>query len=166
MCCSHIYSLAVYRLSVIQSRAPSYSSWKGSFSSSSGLRSFPLVRREICYLHPSEGGLGVPNVETRCHTLRLTFQNRMCSQDTAAGSVWKEDAKQSFPLLGSVHSADGEAYRLPRRECPFYRECRHALKVLSRLQAGLSDSRPLSSRALYRCLVGGALAMVWSASSV
>ena len=72
------------------------------------------------------------------------------------GSVWKEDAKQSFPLLRSVHFADGEAHRLPRRECPFYRECRHALRVLSRLQTGLSDSRPLSSRALYQCLVRGA----------
>ena len=55
-----------------------------------------------------------------------------------------------------MHFADGKTHRLPRRECPFYRECRHALKVLSRLQTGLSDSRPLSSRALYRCLVRGA----------
>ena len=113
------------------------------------------MRREICYLHPSEGGLGVPNVEAWRHTLRLTFLDRMCSRDTAAGSVSTEDAKQSFPSLRSVHSADGEAHRLPRRECPFYRECRHALKVLSRLQTGLSDSRPLSSRALYHCLDGG-----------
>ena len=36
----------------------------------------PLVRREICFLHPSEGGLGVPNVEARRHTLRLTFLER------------------------------------------------------------------------------------------
>ena len=104
------------------------------------------MRREICYLHPSEGGLGVPNVETLRHTLRLTFLDRMRSQDTAAGSSWKEDAKQSFPSLRSVHSADGETHRLPRRESPFYRECRHALKVLSQLQADLSDSQPLSSR--------------------
>ena len=116
----------------------------------------PLVRWEICYLHPSEGGLGVPNIEARHHILRLTFLDRMCSRDMVAGSVWKEDAKQSFPSLRSVHSADGEAHRLPRRECPFYRECQHALKVLSRLQTGLSDSRPLSSRALYHCLVRGA----------
>ena len=74
------------------------------------------------------------------------------------GSVWKEDARQSFPSLRSVHFADGEAHRLPICECPFYRECRHALKVLSRLQTGLSESRPLSSRALYRCLVRGGAA--------
>ena len=89
----------------------------------------------------------------RHHTLRLTFLDRMCSQDTAAGSFWKEDAKQPFLSLRSVHSTDRETYRLPRCDCPFHRECRHALKVLSRLQAGLSDSRPLSCRALYRCLV-------------
>ena len=113
-----------------------------------------------CYLHLSEGGLGVPNVEARRHTLRLTFLDRMSSRDTAAESVWKEDAKQFFPSLRSVHSADEEAHRLLRRECPFYRECRHALKVLPQQQTGLSDSRPLSSRALYRCLVRGPLAMV------
>ena len=73
------------------------------------------MRREICYLHSSEGGLGVPNVETWRHTLRLTLLDRMCSQDTAAGSFWKEDANQSFPSLRSVHSTDGETHRLPRR---------------------------------------------------
>ena len=111
----------------------------------------PSLRREICYLHPSKGGL---RVEMRRHTLRLNFFDRMCSQDNATGSFWKEDAKLSFPSLRSVHSADGETHRLPRKECPFYRECWHALKILSRLQTGLSDSRPLSSRALYRLLGG------------
>ena len=114
------------------------------------------MRREICYLHPSEGGQGVPNVEAQRQTLRLTFLDRMCPRDTAVGSVWKEDAKPSFPSLRSVHSADGEAHRLPRCECPFYRECRHALKVLSKLQTGLTDSRPLSSGALYRLVRGAA----------
>ena len=108
----------------------------------------------------SEGSVGVPNVETRRYTLRLTFLDRMCSQDTAAGSFWKEDAKRPFPSLRSVHSPDGETHRLPSSECPFYREYRHALKVFSRLQTGLSDSRPLSSKALYRCLVR------WGASDV
>ena len=97
----------------------------------------------------------MPNVETRRHTLRLTFLDQMCSQDMAAGSFWKEDAKQSFPSLRSVHSADGETHFLPRHECLFCCEHRNALKVLSRLQTGLSDSRLLSSRALYHCLVGG-----------
>ena len=154
VCCSHIYSLVVYRLSVLPIPATILFKLERILFQFIWAKRFPSVRREICYLHPSEGGLGVPNVEARHHTLRLTFLDQMCSRDTvAAGSVWKEDAKQSFPSLRSVHSADGEAHCLPRRECPFYRECRHALKVLSRLQTGLSDSWPLSSRALYRCLV-------------
>ena len=147
VCCSHIYSLAVYRLSLLPIPATILFKLERILFQFLWAKRHPLVRREICYLHLSEGGLGVPNVEAWRHTLRLTFLDRMCSRDTAAGSVWKEDAKQSFPSLRSVHSADGEAHRLPRRECPFYRECRHALKVLS---------RPLSSRALYRCLVRGA----------
>ena len=155
VCNSHIYSLAVYRLSVLPIPATILFKLERILFQFLWAKRHPLLRREICYLHPSEGGLGVPNVEVRRHTLRLTFLDRMCSRDTATGSVWKEDAKQSFPSLRSVHFADGEAHRLPRCECPFYRECRRALKVLSRLQTCLSDSRPLSSRALYRCLVRG-----------
>ena len=139
VCCSHIYSLVVNQLSVLPIPPTILFKLERILFQFIWAKRFPLVRREICY-----------------HTLRLTFLDRMCSQDTAAGSVWKEDAKQSFPSLRSVHFADGEAHRLPRRECPFYRECRHALRVLSRLQTGFSDSRPLSSRALYRCLVRGA----------
>ena len=77
----------------------------------------------------------------------------MSSEDTVAWSFWKNDAKQLFLSLRSVHSADGETHGLPRCECTFYRECRHSLKVFSRLQTGVSDSRPLSDRALYRCFV-------------
>ena len=98
----------------------------------------------------------MPNIKTQRHTLRLSFQDRMFSQDTATRSVWKEDAKLSFPSLRSVHSANGEIYHLPRKVCPLYRECRHVLKVLFQLQIGLSDSRPLLSRALYRLSVRGA----------
>ena len=156
VCNSHIYSLAIYRLSVLPIPATILFKLERILFQFLWAKRHPLVRREICCLHPSEGGLGVPNVEVQRHTLRLTFLDRMCSRDTATGCVWKEDAKKSFPSLRSVHFADGEAHRLPRCECPFYRECRHALKVLSRLQTGLSDSRPLSSRALYRCIVRGA----------
>ena len=63
----------------------------------------------------------------------------------------------SLLLVSSTHPArmpDGPAKK--PGGVPFYRECRHALKVLSRLQTGLSDSRPLLSRALYRCLVSRA----------
>ena len=86
----------------------------------------------------------------------------MCSWDTAAGSVWKEDAKQSFPSLRSVHFADGEAHRLP---------------LQSRVPACFESSLSAADRSLWQPAVvelgiislfswGGALAMVWLASSV
>ena len=137
MCCSHIYSLVVYRLSVLPIPCIILFKLERILFQFVWAKRFPLVQREICYLHPSEGSLGMPNVETRRHT----FLDRMCSRDTT---------KQSFPSLRSVHSADREAHRLPR--C----KCQHALKVLSRLQTGLSDSQPFLSRALYHCLVRGA----------
>ena len=90
VCCSHFYSL-VYRLSVLPISPTILFKLERILFQFVWAKRCPLVRREICYLRPSEGGLGVPNVETWCHTLRLTFLDRMCSRDTAAGSVWKED---------------------------------------------------------------------------
>ena len=145
---SHIYSL-VYRLSVLPMPPTILFKLERILFQFVWAKRFPLVRRKICYCHPSEGGLGMPNVKTRRHTLRLTFLDRMCSRDTAAGSVWNEDTKKSFPSLRSVHSADGEGHRLLRSECPFYHECRHSLKVLSRLQTGLSVIIPASAA---RCI--------------
>ena len=107
VCCSHIYSLAVYRLSVLPIPATILFKLERILFQFLWAKRHPLVRWEICYLHPSEGGLGVPNVEARRHTLRLTFLDRMCSRDMVAGSVWKEDAKQSFQSLRSVHSTNG-----------------------------------------------------------
>ena len=112
VCCSHIYFLVVYRLSVLPIPCTILFKLERILFQFVWAKRLPLVRREIYNLHPSEGGLGVPNV-TRRHTLRLTFLDRMCSQDTAAGSFWKEDAKQSFPSLRSEHSADGETHRFP-----------------------------------------------------
>ena len=87
VCCSHIYSLVVYRLSVLPIPPTTLFKQEKILFQFIWAKRYPLVRREICYLHPSEGGLGVPNVEARRHTLRLTFLDRMCSRDTAAGSV-------------------------------------------------------------------------------
>ena len=67
----------------------------------------------------------------------------------------KKTPRKAFLILKSVHSNDEETIRLPRNECSFYREYRHALKDFSRLQIGLYDNRPLSSGALYGMLVRG-----------
>ena len=105
-----------------QSRAPSYSSWKGSCRRYSGLNGL-LWCGGITQLHSSEGSLGIPNAETQRHILCFSFLSQMCSQDDETGAFWKEDARLSFPTLRSVHVAHVETHRLPRNECPFYREC-------------------------------------------
>ena len=73
VCCSHVYSLVVYRLSVLPIPPIILFKLERILFQFVWAKRFPLVRREICYLHPSEGGLGVPNVEARRHTLRLTY---------------------------------------------------------------------------------------------
>ena len=70
VCCSHIYLLVVYRLSVLPIPCTILFKLERILFQFIWTKSFPLVRWEICYLHPSEGGLGVPNVETRHYTLR------------------------------------------------------------------------------------------------
>ena len=64
--------------------------------------------------------------------------------------------------LRSVYSKDGETHWLLKNECSFYPECRHALKVISRLHMGLSDTRPLSSRAIYQMKAEGRLLWLWA----
>lgn len=41
---------------------------------------FSLLSGEICYVNPSDGGLGLPCVEVRRHTLRISYIHRMCMQ--------------------------------------------------------------------------------------
>jgi len=157
VCISYIYPLILYRLSVLPIPSTLLIQLERALFQFIWGKRAPMVRRDICCLHPSEGGLGVPSVETRRHTLRLRFLGRAISEHDESGEFWKEDAKKAFPALRSVHSENGEAYRLPRKECSFYRECRYALKVLSRLQLGLTADRPPSRKALYQMLVRGAV---------
>ena len=157
VCVSHIYPIIVYRLSVLPLPCTDQLRLEQALFALLWGSKQPVVRREICQLHPSEGGLGMPNITIRQHTLRLNFLDRMCSQDEENGKFWKENAKKAFPALRSVHSDEGETRRLPRKECSFYRECRRALKVFSRVAEGLSDAQPLSRKALYRLLVRGSV---------
>lgn len=76
------------------------------------------------------------NIETSRDTLRLHFMDLMCTQENVTS--WKEDAKIMFLSLRSVYSAEGEVHLLSQREQSFYREYRHALKVLSCTQTGLT----------------------------
>lgn len=40
-----------------------------------------MVRRPVCCLHPSEGGVGMPDVEIRQQTLWFKLLDRMYRQD-------------------------------------------------------------------------------------
>ena len=140
VCCSHIYSLVVYQLSVLPIPSTILFKLEMILFQFVWAKRFPLVRWVICYLHPPEGGLGVPNVETQRHTLRLIFLDRTCSQDTAAGSFWKEDARQSFPSLRSVHSA--------RRGDPPFAQTR--VPLLSRVSACIESSLSAADRSLWQ----------------
>ena len=64
---------------------------------------------DLCELHQSNGGLGVPNVEMCHYTLCLIFLGRICTQDDKTDDFWKEDARKAFPSLRGVHSNDSVA---------------------------------------------------------
>ena len=96
----------------------------------------------------------MPDITARRTVLRLQFLIRMYTQEEAGiGEIWKEDAKRAFPALRSVRLDGGEARRVPPDEGSFYRECRKALKVFLRVKNRLSDTQPLSRKALYQILV-------------
>lgn len=67
------------------------------FSFLLGVKSTQL-RPKICYLHPSEGGLRMLNVDIRQHKLRIAFLDQICTQSNDVGEFWKEDTpKTSHP---------------------------------------------------------------------
>lgn len=98
--------------------------------------------------------------------LRLKFLDRICQQDEDNGLFWKKNAKKAFPALRSVHEGEEEARCTARAECSFYRVCRLALKDFTRVKEGLFDTRLVSSKALYRALVGRALKILLGMRSV
>ena len=155
VCCSHIYPLIVYHMSVLPLPSTVLNKLvKALFRFLWGPGRAHMVCREICQLHSSEGGLGMPDIMSRLVTLRLQFLIRMYTQEEAGiGEIWKEDAKRAFPALRSVRSDGGEANRVPRGEGSFYHECRKALKIFLRVKDRLSDTQSLSRKALYQVLV-------------
>ena len=143
MCGLHIYLLVFCQLSLLSfANTILVNLERALFRFIWGKRT-SFVRYEICYLYPSDGGLGVPNIETRQHTLRLSFAGRMCV-------LWKEDAKRAFEALRSVHTEDWKVRRFfSKTSIPstvnvcilseFSLTCKH-----------LPDTRLLLSKALYQ----------------
>ena len=160
VCAGYIFPLILYRLSVLplpkDHRATLERSlfkllWKG--------RS-PLVRRQVCYQRPRDGGLGMPDLESHRLVERLAYLGRSLTTD----AVWGLKVRVGFPRLNP--KADGR--RRPRDEPPFVIECRRALRNLPR-SSDLSRSR----KELYRGLVVGSASdplvarrLGWSAEEV
>ena len=161
VCAVHIFPLTLYRLSVLplpkDHRAALIQSlfkllWKG--------RS-PLVRRQVCYQRPRDGGLGMPDLESHRLAERLAYLGRSLTTD----AVWSLKVRVAFPDLGLYPSAEGRCR--PRDEPPFVIECRRALRNLPR-SSDLSWTR----KELYRGLVVGSATdplverLGWSAEEI
>ena len=140
----HIFPLILYHLSVLplpkDHRAALIQSlfkllWKG--------RS-PLVRRQVCYQRPRDGGLGMPDLESHRLAEKLAYLGRSLTTD----AVWSLKVRVAFRDLRLCPKAEGR--RRPRDELPFVIECRGALRNLSR-SSDLSWTR----KELYRGLVVG-----------
>ena len=161
VCAVHIFPLILYPLSVLplpkDHRAALIQSlfkllWKG--------RS-PLVRRQVCYQRPRDGGLGMLDLESHWLAERLAYLGRSLTTD----AVWSLKVKVAFPDLGLCPLA--ECRRRPRDEPPFVIESRRALRNLPR-SSDLSWTR----KELYRRLVVGSASdplvdrLCWSAEEI
>ena len=140
----HIFPLILYRLSVLplpkDHQAALIQSlfkllWKGGS---------PLVRRQVCYQRPCDGGLGMPDLES--HRLAETG---LPGPIVDVGRGVEPQAWSCLPWPGVV----SQGWR-PSDKPPFVVECRGALRNLPR-SSDLSWTR----KELYRGLV------VWSGSS-
>lgn len=107
----------------------------------------PMVCHMFCYLHLSEGGLGILDI----YTLQLHFLDWICIQDGKNGIFWKKDTKTLFHPWGARTQLRGRFAICLR--CSFYSEVHHVLKILSWIWADLSEIRPLLREALYRMLI-------------
>ena len=161
VCAVHIFPLILYRLSVLplpkDHRAALIQSlfkllWKGGS---------PLVRRQVCYQRPCNGGLGMPDLESHLLAERLAYLGRSLTSD----AVWSLKVGVAFPDLRLCPEA--ESRRRPRDEPPFVIECRRALRNLPR-SSDLSWTR----KELYRGLVVGSASdplverLGWSAEEI
>ena len=161
MCAGYIFPLILYCLCVLplpkDHRVALEQSlfkllWKG--------RS-PMVRRQVCYQRPRDGGLGMPDLESHRLAERLAYLGRSLTTN----AVWSLKVRVASPRLRLNPKAEGR--RRLRDEPPFVIECRRALRKLPR-SSDLSRAR----KELYRGLVVGSASyplmgqLGWSAEEV
>ena len=121
----------------------------------------PMVRRQVCYQHPRDGGLGMPDLESHRLAERLAYLGRSLTTDRLRSLK----VRVAFPRLRLNPNAEGR--RRPRGEPPFVIECRRALRNLPR-----SSDLFRPRKELYRGLVVGSASdplmerLGWSAEEV
>ena len=103
VCAGYIFPLILDRLSVLPlpkehrvalQRSLSKLLWKGAS---------PLVRRQVCYQRPRDGGLGMPDLESHWLAERLAYLGRSFTTD----AVWSLKVRSAFPRLRSNPEAEG-----------------------------------------------------------
>ena len=144
VCAVYIFPLILYRLYVLplskDHRAMLIQSlykllWKGQS---------PLVRRQVCYQCPHNGGLGMLDLERHRLAERLAYLGQSLTMD----AVWSLKVGVAFPDLRLYPKAKGRCR--PRDESPFISECRRALRNLP-----WSSDLSWTHKELYRGLVVG-----------
>ena len=127
VCAVYIYPLILHHLSVLplpkDHRVALIQSlfkllWKGQS---------PLVRGQVCYQRPRDGGLGMPDLESHQLAERLSYLGRSLTTD----AVWSFKVGVAFPDLRLYPKANGR--HRPRDEPLFVIECRRALQNLGRV---------------------------------
>ena len=135
MCSSHIYPLALYRLQYFLFHTPSYSNWKGFFSSLSGLNGLlGCVGRSVTLISPK---FPRPDVFTR--------RRDWCLPERSREKNPSRRQEECTLVIGDPS--------LAQKWVPFLSRVSAGSEFLSQLQTNLCDSRPLLSKALYSTFV-------------
>ena len=161
MCAGYIFPFILYRLSVLPLPRDHRVALERPLFKLLWKDRSPMVRRQVCYQRPRDGGLGMPDLESHRLAERLAYLGRSLTTD----AVWNLKVRVAFPRLWLYPKAEGRVW--PRDEPPFVIECRRALRNLPR-SSDLSRSR----KELYRGLVVGSASdplmerLGWSAEEV
>ena len=75
-----------------------------------------MVHRQVCYQHPRNGGLGMPDLENHWFNERLAYLGWSLLMD----AVWRWKARNTFPCLKSDSKAEGQCK--PKGDAMFARE--------------------------------------------
>ena len=126
VCAVHIFPLIHYRLSVLHLPKDHRAALIQSLFKLLCKGRSSLVRRQVCYQRPRDGGLGMPDLESHRLAESLAYLGRSLTTD----AVWSLKVRVAFPDLGLCSSAEGR--RRPRDEPSFVIECRRALRNFPR----------------------------------